>query len=122
MQKLYDLANQAFGLRSEYSNSKLVRKVLRSLPDWFNIKVTALKESKDIYATRIDELIRSLQTFEINREEAKKGKSKSEKNISLFSARNSAHLTKHCYRGDVRTIGFAYSRVQQDGQEAVWKE
>lgn len=82
--KLYDLANQAFASGSEYSNSKLVRKVLRSILERFNIKVTTINKAKDIDAMRIDELIRFLQTFEINMEEVKKGKLKFEKNI-IFS-------------------------------------
>ncbi|KAG8482441.1 hypothetical protein CXB51_024482 [Gossypium anomalum] len=82
--RVCDLANQAFALGSDYSNSKLVRKVLRSLLERFNIKVTAIKEANDINAMRIDDLIGSLQTFEINLEEAKKGKSKFEKNIAFL--------------------------------------
>ncbi|MFQ6636248.1 hypothetical protein Gotur_014053 [Gossypium turneri] len=81
--KFCDLAYQAFTIGSEYSNSKLVRKVIRSSPERFNIKVTTIKEAKDIDFMRIDKLIGSLQTFEINLEEAKKGKPKSEKNITF---------------------------------------
>ncbi|KAK5835007.1 hypothetical protein PVK06_010689 [Gossypium arboreum] len=66
---------------------KLVRKVLRSLPKRFNIKVTFVEEAKNIEAMRIDELIGSLQTFEINLEEAKNGKLKSDKNISFLVAK-----------------------------------
>ncbi|KAH1046008.1 hypothetical protein J1N35_036792, partial [Gossypium stocksii] len=69
---------------SEYSNYKLVRKVLRSLIERFNIKVTTIEEANDIDAMRIDKLIKSLQTFKINLKEAKKGKSKFEKNISFL--------------------------------------
>lgn len=41
--KVCDLSNQAFALGEEYSNTKLVRKVLRSLFDGFFIKVTIIE-------------------------------------------------------------------------------
>lgn len=38
------------------------RKVLRSFPERFQAKVTAIEESKDIDALKIEELVGSLQT------------------------------------------------------------
>nr|KJB29237.1 hypothetical protein B456_005G090700 [Gossypium raimondii] len=70
--KLYDLTNQDFPLRSEYSNSKLVRKVLRSLPERFITKVTTIDEANDTNAIKINELIGTLQTFEINMERSRR--------------------------------------------------
>ncbi|MFQ6624343.1 hypothetical protein Gotur_004250, partial [Gossypium turneri] len=55
-----------FALGEEYSNAKLVHKVLRSLLEHFIIKVIATKEAKDNNSKRIDELIVSLQMFRIN--------------------------------------------------------
>ncbi|KAA3463725.1 Receptor-like protein 12 [Gossypium australe] len=54
--KICNLSNQAFAIGNEYSLSKLVRKVLRSLLEIFVIKFTTIKEAKDIDNTRIDEL------------------------------------------------------------------
>ncbi|MBA0826304.1 hypothetical protein Goarm_011169 [Gossypium armourianum] len=45
---LCDLSNQAFDLGKEYSNLKLVRKVLRSLLESFSIEVTTIKDAKDL--------------------------------------------------------------------------
>nr|KJB22837.1 hypothetical protein B456_004G068900 [Gossypium raimondii] len=81
--KLCDLSNQAFDLEEEYSNSKLVRKVLRSLSERFFVKVTAIEKVKDLKSLKIDESIGSLQTFELNLDEPKKVKSKEESNITL---------------------------------------
>ncbi|KAK5840320.1 hypothetical protein PVK06_009214 [Gossypium arboreum] len=81
--KLYDLTNHDFPLRSKYSNSKLIRKVLRSLPKRFITKVTTIDEANDIDAMNINELIEPLQTLEINMEKIKKGKLKSKKNIAF---------------------------------------
>nr|KJB48685.1 hypothetical protein B456_008G081000 [Gossypium raimondii] len=58
--KLCDLSNQSFALVEEYFNSKLVRKVLRSLLKRFDIKVIAIKEAKYLDSLWIDELIGSL--------------------------------------------------------------
>nr|KJB70763.1 hypothetical protein B456_011G093600 [Gossypium raimondii] len=69
--KLCDLSNQVFALGNEYSNSKLR----------FFIKVTSIEEAKDIDSMRIDELIRSLQTFEINLDESRRSRSKGEKKL-----------------------------------------
>ena len=46
-------------------DSKVVRKILRSLSERFRPKVTAIKESKDIDSMRVDELVGSIQTYEL---------------------------------------------------------
>nr|KJB20845.1 hypothetical protein B456_003G168400 [Gossypium raimondii] len=81
--KLCDLSNQAFAPGEEYSNTKLVRKMLRYLPKRFSIKVTFITEAKDLKSLAIDELIGSLQTFEINLEDVKRNKIKGERSITF---------------------------------------
>ncbi|MBA0856882.1 hypothetical protein Goshw_004406 [Gossypium schwendimanii] len=61
----------AFALSEEYSNTKLVRKVLRSLLETFSLKVTAIEEAKDLESLIIDELIGFFQIFKMNLEDAK---------------------------------------------------
>ena len=73
--KLCEIANEAFTLGEKYPEIKLVRKTLRSLPDRFAIKVAAIEEANDVNTMRLDELIRSLQTFELNLKQNKKKKS-----------------------------------------------
>ena len=51
------------------SEEKLVRKTLRSLPKRFVYKVTATEEAKDVRNMKLEELMRSLRTFEMNFEE-----------------------------------------------------
>ena len=70
--KLSDIVNSSFYLGERIPEHKIVRKVLRSLPEKFQPKVTAIEESKDIDSLKIEELVGSLQTFEMNN---KKGKS-----------------------------------------------
>jgi hypothetical protein len=58
------------------SDEKLVRKILRSLPKRFDRKVTAIEEAQDIASMKVEELVGSLQTFEMNisdKTEKKKG-------------------------------------------------
>ena len=72
--KLCDIANEAFALGEKISEEKLVRKALRSLPRRFAYKVTTIEEAKDIQAMKLDELMGSLCTFEMNLNEDKKDK------------------------------------------------
>ena len=45
--KLKDIVNLAFNLGKKIPESKIVRKILKSLPEWFHAKITAIEESKD---------------------------------------------------------------------------
>jgi hypothetical protein len=47
------------------SDVKLIRKILRSLSERFRIKMTAIEESKDLEEIKIEELVGSLQTYEL---------------------------------------------------------
>ncbi|MBA0787670.1 hypothetical protein Gotri_028215 [Gossypium trilobum] len=60
-----------------YLNSKLLRNVLRSLPERFSIKVIAIEKAKDMDSFKIDELVGSLQNFKLNLDESKKVESSS---------------------------------------------
>ena len=46
--KLKDIINSAFNLGETIPEPKVVRKVLRSLPERFHVKITIIEESKDI--------------------------------------------------------------------------
>ena len=75
--QIRDIANTSFALGEKMSNEKLVRNILRSLPKRFPMKVTAIEEAQDISTMPVDELIGSLQTFEmtLNNKTDKKNKS-----------------------------------------------
>ena len=45
------------------SEENLARKIHRSLPKKFDMKVTTIEEAQDIRSIKVDELIGSLQTF-----------------------------------------------------------
>ena len=63
--KLKDIVNSAFNFRETILEPKIVRKVLRSLPERFHAKITAIKESKDIDKIPLTELVGNLQTYEL---------------------------------------------------------
>ena len=64
--ELSDIVNSSFNLREPIPNSKVVRKILRSLQERFRLKVTTTEESKDIDSMRVDELVDSIQMYEMN--------------------------------------------------------
>jgi len=64
--KMSDLRNSMVSLGKPISDLKLIRKILRSLPERFRIKVTTIEESKDLKEMKIEELVGSLQTYELS--------------------------------------------------------
>ncbi|KAK2457508.1 putative mitochondrial protein [Trifolium repens] len=74
---ILDIANSFDVLGEKISDAKLVRKILRSLPRRFDMKVTAIEEAHDINTMKVDELIGSLETFELAINERGDKKSKS---------------------------------------------
>ena len=63
--KLKDIVNSAFNLRETILKPKIVRKVLKSLPERFHAKITVIEESKDIDKIPLTELVGNLQTYEL---------------------------------------------------------
>ena len=58
--KLNEVVVSKFNLEEKTEDSKIVRKILRSLPESFRAKVTAIEESKDLDDIKVQELIGSL--------------------------------------------------------------
>ena len=79
--KLNDIVNFAYNLGEIYDHSKIVRKILRSLTEVFRSKVTAITESKDVDFIPIDELVGSLQSYELDLPKTSKSKSMALKSI-----------------------------------------
>ncbi|KAA0035672.1 gag-pol polyprotein [Cucumis melo var. makuwa] len=73
-ERVLKIANDSLLLGEKISESKIVRKMLCSLPRKFDMKVTAIEETQYITTLKLDELFRSLLTFEMamsNRESKK---------------------------------------------------
>ena len=62
--KLNDIVNSAFNLSEVYDQSKVVRKILRSLTEDFRPKVIVIIESKDVETILVDELVGFLRSYE----------------------------------------------------------
>ena len=73
--KLNDIVNSDYNLGEIYDQPKIVRKILRSMTEDFRPKVTVIIESKDVDSIPVDELVGSLQSYELDL--LKKNKSKS---------------------------------------------
>ena len=73
--KLNDIVNSTYNLGEIYDQPKIVRKILRSLIEDFRPKVTAITESKDVDSILIDELVGSLQSYELDLPKTSKSKS-----------------------------------------------
>ena len=57
--------NSTFNLGETIPEPKIVRKVLKSLPERFHAKIATIKESKDIDKISLTELVGNLQTYEL---------------------------------------------------------
>ena len=79
--KLKDIVNLAFNLRKTIPEPRIVRKVLRSLPERFHAKITAIEELKDIDKIPFTELVGNLQTYELGL--TRIGKSSKSKSMAL---------------------------------------
>ena len=64
--KLNEVVIGKFNLGEKTEDSKIIRKILRSLSESFRAKVTAIEESKDLDDIKVQELIGSLQTYELS--------------------------------------------------------
>ena len=63
--KLKDIVNSAFNLGESIAESKIVRKILRSLLEIFHAKITGIEEAKDIDQIPLTKLVGNLKTYEM---------------------------------------------------------
>ena len=62
-ERVLEIANESLLLGEKIPDSKIVRKVLRSLPRKFDMKVSVIVEAHDINTLKLDGLFGSLLTF-----------------------------------------------------------
>ena len=79
--KLNDVVNFTYNFGEIYYQPKIVRKILRSLTEDFRLKVTAITESKDLDSILIDELVGSLQSYELDLPKINRSKSMALKSV-----------------------------------------
>ncbi|XP_050266621.1 uncharacterized protein LOC126710249 [Quercus robur] len=80
--KFNEIVIVKLNLGEKIEDAKVVRKILRSLPESFRAKVTTIEESKDLNEIKIQELIGSLQTYELGLPSHKTSKSLALKTIT----------------------------------------
>ena len=71
--KLMNIVNSAFNLGESIEESKIIRKIFRSLPERFHAKITTIEEAKDIDQIPLTELVGNLQTYEMRLDFMRKG-------------------------------------------------
>ncbi|XP_058180238.1 uncharacterized protein LOC131298786 [Rhododendron vialii] len=94
--RLTDIVNTFHSLGEPLSDLKVCRKILRSLPERFRVKVTAIEERTDVDKLTFAELVGKLQIFEINHLsdfKPSKTTSKSNNGIAFKSAREETFET-----------------------------
>ena len=79
--KLNDIVNSAYNLGEIYDQAKIVREILRSLIENFRPKVIAITKSKDVGSIPVDELVGSLQPYELDLPKTNKSKSLALKSV-----------------------------------------
>ena len=71
--KLNDVVNSAFNLGESIVEPIIVRKILRSLPKRFHVKIIAIEEMKYIDKIPLTKLVGNLQTYEMRLHKIGKG-------------------------------------------------
>ena len=79
--KLNDIVNSTYNLGKIDDQPKIVRKILKSLTEDFIPKVNTISESKDVDSIPIDELLESLQSYELDLPKTSKSKSVALKSV-----------------------------------------
>ena len=79
--KLNDSVNFAYNLSEIYDQPKIVRKIFRFLIENFRLKMTAITEGKEMDSILIDELVGSLQSYELDIPKTSKSKSMALKSV-----------------------------------------
>ena len=63
--RVEELVNAMKGLGEKIDEAPLVQKILRSLPDKFNPKVSAIEEMNDLKSLSIDHILGTLTSYEM---------------------------------------------------------
>ena len=79
--KVKDIVDSAFNLGETIPEPKIVRNVLRYLPERIHAKIIMIEESKDIDKIPLTELVGNLQTYELGL--TRIGKSSKSKSMAL---------------------------------------
>ena len=130
--KLKDIVNSAFNLGETIPEPKIVRKVLKSLPERFHAKITTIEESKDIDKIPLTELVGNLQTYELGLtriDKSVKGKSMALKEKSSDTEESSddedskmkSYITKQFKKFMKNTNGKGFDKDRRQSSSSQFK-
>ncbi|CAM8990243.1 unnamed protein product [Rhodiola kirilowii] len=136
--RVLDISNEAFALGEPMTEETLVRKVLRSLTKRFAMKALAVKEANNVKTMRLDELMGSLQTHEMDMNEEdrltkissvglkgevvkNKTDDASEQQFAMF-AKNFGKFIKRQYGKGTESSQSSDSRFQKNNRTKFQKE
>jgi hypothetical protein len=89
-----NIINSLKALGKCYTNVENVRKILRSLPKYWDAKVTAIEEAKDLTKMSLDELLGSLMTHEIMLKGREEEEAKPKRSLTLKSSHQESEEEK----------------------------
>ncbi|TYK03068.1 gag-proteinase polyprotein [Cucumis melo var. makuwa] len=125
-ERVLEIANDSLLLGEKISESKIVCKVLRSLPKKFDMKVTAIEEAQDITTLKLVELFGSLLTFEMTMSDRERKKALLTKQFfkmarkfkSLNTAGKTVKTGRHDGENSTRKVNdFSYKRNSDHGKK-----
>jgi hypothetical protein len=96
--KLSTIRNCTINLGKKMTDAKIVKKILRSLPPRFIPQVATITQSQDLETMRVEELVGSLQTFE----------------LLLPKPRNSKNLALKIKTTEGKSVDFFYEEFGDD--------
>ncbi|CAL8168808.1 unnamed protein product [Prunus armeniaca] len=91
--KLCVIVNACSGLGEKIPEDRVVKKILRSLPQRFQPKITAIEEIRDLNTLKVQELIGSIQTYEMKHLSPKKSKNVA---FKVVNEEDDGHSNEDC--------------------------
>ena len=89
-----NIVNCLKSLDKDFTNSELIKKILRSLPKNWESKVTTIQEAKDLNKLPLDELLGSLMTYKLARNQSAEEEFRKKKSFALKVADSSEDDTE----------------------------
>ncbi|XP_020412405.1 uncharacterized protein LOC18789919 [Prunus persica] len=91
--KLCVIVNDCSSLGEKIPEDRVVKKILRSLPQRFQLKITAIEEIRDLNTLKVQELIGSIQTYEMKHLAPKKSKNVA---FKVVNEEDDGHSNEDC--------------------------
>ncbi|CAL2238370.1 unnamed protein product [Prunus armeniaca] len=91
--KLCVIVNACSGLGEKIPEDRVVKKILRSLPQRLQPKITAIEEIRDLNTLKVQELIGSIQTYEMKHLPPKKSKNVA---FKVVNEEDDGHSNEDC--------------------------